>query len=396
MKNLLTLLTMTLLLCQISYGQSPAAIPYQAIARDSNGIIIQNSSVALRISIHSTTSTGTVVYQERQTATTNNVGLVSFNIGLGTALSGTFSSINWVSGGAMFVQTEFDPSGGTSYVNMGTSQLESVPYAFYSSNTGGIPAGSAAGNTLYWNGTTWVTTSNNIYNNGGNIGIGTASPGYKLDINGNVQIQNTGTNALFVGSVSSSNYFKFQSLSGSSPEIDFFIGGSRHSVYGYDSTLKRTQFYNDNLAAGLYLYDGKGIALGTSPSTYASNAFFIEQANNKVYAGTGISMGVGTTTPNSTFADSGSVSFNVTTQTANYTVGAKDHMVVCTTNSFTVTLPTAVGITGREYIIKNGTAGKTITLATTSSQTIDGTTPGTISGIGVIRVFSNGSNWWTY
>ena len=39
-----------------------------------------------------------------------------------------------------------------------------------------MPAGTAAGNTPYWNGTTWVTNSSNIYNNGGNIGIGTATP----------------------------------------------------------------------------------------------------------------------------------------------------------------------------------------------------------------------------
>lgn len=41
---------------------------------------------------------------------------------------------------------------------------------------GSLAAGTAAGNTTYWNGTTWVLNSNNIFNNGGNIGFGTNNP----------------------------------------------------------------------------------------------------------------------------------------------------------------------------------------------------------------------------
>jgi hypothetical protein len=107
-------------------------------------------------------------------------------------------------------------------------------------------------------------------------------------------------------------------------------------------------------------------------------------------------VGIGTTTPNSTIQDSGSIAYNVVTKTANYTCGATDNFVICTTNTFTVTLPTAVGITGRVYVIKGGTPAKTITVATTSSQTIDGGATQTISGVGVVRVISNGANWYTW
>ncbi len=41
---------------------------------------------------------------------------------------------------------------------------------------GTLPSGTAAGNTTYWNGSTWVVNSSNIYNNGGNVGVGTTSP----------------------------------------------------------------------------------------------------------------------------------------------------------------------------------------------------------------------------
>lgn len=49
-----------------------------------------------------------------------------------------------------------------------------------------LPNGSAAGNTTYWNGTEWVTTSSNIYNNGGNVGIGTTNPTATLEVQGTV------------------------------------------------------------------------------------------------------------------------------------------------------------------------------------------------------------------
>ncbi|MFN5181464.1 MAG: hypothetical protein ACK5D5_00400 [Bacteroidota bacterium] len=53
--------------------------------------------------------------------------------------------------------------------------------------TGLIGNGSAAGNTPYWNGTQWITNSSNIYNNGGNIGIGTSTPNSSatVEINSN-------------------------------------------------------------------------------------------------------------------------------------------------------------------------------------------------------------------
>lgn len=53
------------------------------------------------------------------------------------------------------------------------------------SGTNGIlSSGSAAGNTPYWNGTNWVVSSSNIYNNGTNVGIGTSSPTVKFDVTG--------------------------------------------------------------------------------------------------------------------------------------------------------------------------------------------------------------------
>ena len=67
-------------------------------------------------------------------------------------------------------------------------------------------------------------------------------------------------------------------------------------------------------------------------------------------------------------------------------------LVECTTGSFTVTLPTAVGCVGYQFVIKNTGSG-TITLATTSSQTIDGASTQSLAQYQSLTVVSNGTNW---
>jgi hypothetical protein len=42
-------------------------------------------------------------------------------------------------------------------------------------NEGLLTSGDAIGNTTYWDGSEWVTTSNNLYNNGSNVMIGTTT-----------------------------------------------------------------------------------------------------------------------------------------------------------------------------------------------------------------------------
>jgi hypothetical protein len=64
--------------------------------------------------------------------------------------------------------------------------------------TGLLTAGSAAGNTSYWDGSSWITNSGNIYNNGGNVGIGTNTPTVKFQVDGaatNTSAFNAGTSA---------------------------------------------------------------------------------------------------------------------------------------------------------------------------------------------------------
>lgn len=95
---------------------------------------------------------------------------------------------------------------------------------------------------------------------------------------------------------------------------------------------------------------------------------------------------------------SGSVVYQYISKTATYTASDTDKTINCTANTFTILLPTAVGITGREYFIKNTGAG-VITLDAAGSELIDGAltfllqndaSPAHINGIAVL---STGVGW---
>jgi hypothetical protein len=84
---------------------------------------------------------------------------------------------------------------------------------------------------------------------------------------------------------------------------------------------------------------------------------------------------------------------NYVSATATYTITATDYTVNCTTNSFTVTLPTAVGIAGKIYVIKNSGIG-TITVDGNGTQTIDGSLTAVLSiQYESITIQSTGTNF---
>ncbi|MGU3374429.1 beta strand repeat-containing protein [Chryseobacterium sp. M5A1_1a] len=121
-------------------AQAPEKMSYQAVVRNGSGQLLSNQAIAIRLSILQGSAAGPSVYSERLTGNTNANGLVTLEIGTGTVLSGTFSTIDWPSG-SYYLKTETDPSGGTTYTITGTSQLLSVPYAMYAKTAGSSGGG---------------------------------------------------------------------------------------------------------------------------------------------------------------------------------------------------------------------------------------------------------------
>jgi len=107
----------------------PQGIPYQAAARDAQGQVIADASVNVRFSLREGAVDGVVSYSETHALTTNSIGLFNTVFGNGTPEQSAFDSINWAAT-TKFLQVEIDLGDG--YVDMGTTQLLSVPYAFRS------------------------------------------------------------------------------------------------------------------------------------------------------------------------------------------------------------------------------------------------------------------------
>ena len=127
-----------LLFCSVTllFAQAPQKMSYQSVIRKTDGSLVVNTSVGIKISILQGSASGTAAYVETQTTTTNANGLATLAIGGGTPVTGTFAGINWASG-TYFIKTETDPIGGTNYTISGTSQLLSVPYALYAGSSQG-------------------------------------------------------------------------------------------------------------------------------------------------------------------------------------------------------------------------------------------------------------------
>jgi hypothetical protein len=162
MKNLFTVV-IAVILTASAFSQAPNLISYQAVIRNSSNALVVSNPVGIQISILQGSPTGTAVYVETQTTSTNANGLISIQIGGGTVVSGNFATINWANG-TYFIETQTDPIGGTDYTITGTSQILSVPYALHSnfadSITGGIKEKEPAFNSSVAKSITVADTTN--------------------------------------------------------------------------------------------------------------------------------------------------------------------------------------------------------------------------------------------
>jgi hypothetical protein len=156
-----SLFLFSLLVSVILVAQSPQRFSYQAVLRDAQSALVNNSTIGARFTLLQGSLTGEVVYVETQTVHSNSNGLMTAEIGSGTVVSGIFDSIAWEEG-PFFIKSEFDLQGGTNYTLSTSSQLLSVPYAMHANTAltsktaeNGLKNGAEVGEMLYWNGTNW-------------------------------------------------------------------------------------------------------------------------------------------------------------------------------------------------------------------------------------------------
>lgn len=136
MKSKLTIFFAFLLMLSLAaFSQAPNSFKYQSMVRKVDGSALANQSVKVKISILKGSTSGTSVYSEVHSSTSNAFGIVNLNIGEGSEKSGTISTIDW-STDLYFVKIEMDETGGVNYTLSSVSQLLSVPYALFAAKSG--------------------------------------------------------------------------------------------------------------------------------------------------------------------------------------------------------------------------------------------------------------------
>ncbi|MBL0047746.1 MAG: tail fiber domain-containing protein [Bacteroidetes bacterium] len=225
LKTGLTLLIALSLTASSLFAQAPQKMNYQSVVRNSSGVLISNANVGVRISILQNSASGSAVYVETQTQPTNTNGLITLEIGAGTVVSGSFSGINWETG-TYYIKTQIDPTGGTNYSITGTSQLLSVPYALSSANS------------------FWKKNGNDISFSGGNVGIGTTTPGQNLTVNGGMNVDGAGLNDGTLGQTAASAGLSFGLASGEGIASKRTSNGNLFGLDFYTAFVNRMSITN--------------------------------------------------------------------------------------------------------------------------------------------------------
>jgi hypothetical protein len=195
------------------------------------------------------------------------------------------------------------------------------------------------------------------YDTDGVRGNGANQGAIKVDDNFAIHLRNGGKSEM--------DYYSFGGSAAKDPEGGhrFFCGGP----VGAGGMNLGLQIANDRVYSARPL----GVMTGTTGSDQAQ---------------------YGTNLPTATIQSGGSIGVKVLSVSADTTLDINTAICIVTANSPTVTLPTAVGITGRIYWIKNRGAG-TVTVAAAAGQTIDGQSTVTEATNGCYQVVSDGANW---
>jgi hypothetical protein len=239
-------------------AQAPKAFNYQGIARNTNGQALKFSSMEICISIIDGTEVGKVVYKEHHKITTNQFGLYTLSIGSGAPIFGLFETIEW-SLHNKYIKVELLEN--NKYIDLGTTQLLSVPYALYAETSGkslnsaeSSSSISRAGTPNFLSkfdatGSSSAEINSNVFDVSGNIGV-TSTPATTFPLNARVHIQQTtpASNVLLMEHKDSTGFgrFAFYNDAGFANRATFTRYGSKNT--GTYPGLN-TQFPHANLLA---------------------------------------------------------------------------------------------------------------------------------------------------
>jgi len=137
MKKLLSLI-FAISLAMITLAQAPQGFNYQAVIRDIEGQPISEQQVSIRLTLQDEAGEA-IHYAEKHVLNTSPQGLVSLVVGSGTPVEKAFTEVPWAEVN-VYLMVEVDPTGGTSYSELGTTRLQAVPYALHAQSASSFVA----------------------------------------------------------------------------------------------------------------------------------------------------------------------------------------------------------------------------------------------------------------
>ena len=193
-------------------------------------------------------------------------------------------------------------------------------------------------------------------------------------------------------------------LTGTYPNPTLNTSGVVAATYGNAATVAQVTFDAKGRATS-----ASNVSISIAPSQINAAIPNSGLANSSLTIGNvtislgGTATSIGNLTLSNVTITSGSISnvaigAAITTKSAAYTATATDETVLANVSAgaFAITLPTAVGATGKTYIVKKiDSSANSVTVNTTSSQTIDGATSRLLTNqYDAIQVQGDGSNWF--
>jgi hypothetical protein len=255
----------------------------------------------------------------------------------------------------------------------------------------------ATGGATNITGTTTVTGATNLNTTGSGVTtLGNASA--TTNVVGATNINTTGSGITTVGNASSTT-----NIAGNTLNITNLPSGSgADSVLVIDPTTGRAKKVSMAMVGANAFTADNGLTKTASNvqlgGTLIQNTTVTLANFNMNFATTGTgNVGVNAATPNSKFQVNGSFATRIATKSANYTADATDHIIIVDASggNRTITLPSAVGLDGRQYIIKKkDSSANSAIIAAAGSETIDGDATVSLTMQWSVRtIVSDGANW---